>query len=145
MSLGISVRSMKLRAFLPIASAVAMALLLAPRPAAAEPRIQRSRPVVRADPWRGPDKALHFTASALLAGGGYALGALGTEDLPGRLAVGGALSLSAGVAKETLDAAGLGTPSFKDLAWDVAGIAFGLLFSVAVDRAARPAWFAAGH
>ena len=95
------------------------------------------------DPWTGPDKALHFTASAALAGGGYALAALGVEGTPGRLAGGAALALGAGAAKEAFDAAGFGTPSWRDVAWDVAGLAFGLLFSAAVDHAARPAWFAA--
>ena len=54
------------RRFLP-ALALGLAAAVTPaRASAADP-----------DPWLGPDKALHFGISAGLAGGGYALSALG--------------------------------------------------------------------
>ena len=93
------------------------------------------------DPWVGPDKVLHFSASAALAGGGYGLGALAGGSAPTRLAFGAALALGAGAAKEALDAAGHGTPSWRDVAWDVLGATFGLAFALSVDVAARPESF----
>lgn len=116
---------------------VAASLALAPGVASAQqpPPARAADP----DPWTGPDKALHFTASAALAGGGYGLGALGMDGVPGRLALGAALALALGAAKEGLDAAGYGTPSWRDFAWDVTGAAFGLMFSFSIDQAARPA------
>lgn len=143
--------SFRLRLRLPrITCLTAVALVLAPGAAAASPplrtpAIQLRSPAPAPEAWVGTDKALHFTAAAALAGGGYALGALGLDAAPGRLAVGAGLAFSAGAAKEALDAAGLGTPSWRDLAWDVAGIAFGLLLSASIDYAARPAWFGAGR
>jgi putative lipoprotein len=89
------------------------------------------------DPWLGPDKALHFAASAALAGGGYGVGALAWEDVGPRLALGAGVGLGAGITKEALDAAGLGDPSWKDLTWDVAGVAVGLGIALAIDLTIR--------
>lgn len=93
-----------------------------------------ARAQVDPDPWFAPDKALHFSFSAGLAGLGYGGAALMTEDRGLRVAVGAGLALSAGIAKELADLAGLGHPSWKDLAWDVAGTAVGLLVSWLLDR-----------
>lgn len=111
------------------AAAVALAGALG---AASTARAQAADP----DPWLGPDKALHFGASAGIAGAGYALAGLWPPSSEAqRLVVGGSAALAAGVAKELLDLAiGLGRPSWKDLAWDVAGTAFGLAVAWAVDR-----------
>jgi putative lipoprotein len=115
-------------------AAFALAALLAvPAPAlAADP-----------DPWFGRDKALHFGASALIAGGGYAGASLVTDDSRARLAVGGGLALGAGVAKELWDDSGHGDASVRDLTWDVVGTATGLAVAAAIDwlvgRALRPA------
>ncbi|HLL82853.1 MAG TPA: hypothetical protein VK420_09390, partial [Longimicrobium sp.] len=87
-----------------------------------------------ADPWLGPDKALHFGVSAGLATGGYAGAALVFEDEPRRLLVGGGLALAVGVGKELFDLAGAGNPSWKDLTWDVLGAATGLAFAWAIDH-----------
>ncbi|WP_437956106.1 hypothetical protein WME76_32235 [Sorangium sp. So ce119] len=98
-----------------------------------------AQPLTRgADPWFGDDKARHFCASIALAGGGYALGALATDDLRARIALGAALALGAGLAKEAYDAAGHGTPSFRDLVWDALGTTAGLGLSVWFDLAATP-------
>lgn len=89
------------------------------------------------DPWFGRDKALHFGASALLAGGGYAAA---TGIWPERwkaFAMGGSVSLAAGAAKEGLDAMGFGTPSWRDFTWDVAGTLVGLGIAYAVDAVVR--------
>ena len=86
------------------------------------------------DPWLAPDKALHFSVSAGLAGLGYGGAALFTEDRRVRLAVGAGFALTLGIAKELADLAGLGRPSWKDLTWDVAGIAVGLLVSWLLDH-----------
>lgn len=86
------------------------------------------------DPWLAPDKALHFSFSAGLAGLGYGGAALMTDDRGVRLAVGAGVALTAGIAKELADLAGLGRPSWKDLAWDVAGTGVGLLVSWLLDR-----------
>jgi putative lipoprotein len=96
-----------------------------------------SAALVRADerdPWFGRDKAYHFSASALIAAGGYGVTRSFTDDRPTCLAVGGALALTAGVGKELYDLSGRGDPSLRDLTWDVLGTATGLLLIWAVDR-----------
>jgi putative lipoprotein len=85
------------------------------------------------DPWLGSDKALHFGASATIAAGSYVVGASLFEARGHALIVGGSVALAIGVAKESLDLAGLGDPSWKDLAWDGVGIATGLLVAWSVD------------
>ena len=93
-----------------------------------------ARAQVDRDPWLGPDKALHCSISAGLAGLGYAGAALLTEDRRLRLAIGAGVALTAGAAKEFADLAGLGQPSWKDFTWDVIGTAAGLLVSWLFDR-----------
>ena len=89
------------------------------------------------DPWLGPDKAMHFGVSAGLAAGGYALGAVFWEDYAPRLLLGAGIALTLGIAKELADLAGLGNASWKDMAWNVIGIATGLLLAVLVDLLVR--------
>lgn len=89
------------------------------------------------DPWLGRDKALHFGASALLAGGGYAAATGLTSERWKAVAFGGGFALAAGAAKEGLDALGMGTPSWRDFAWDVAGTVVGLGIAYAVDALVR--------
>jgi putative lipoprotein len=86
------------------------------------------------DPWFAPDKALHCSVSAGIAGGGYGGAALFTEDRRLRIAIGAGLALTAGIGKELADLAGLGHPSWRDLAWDVAGTGIGLILSWLLDR-----------
>ena len=85
------------------------------------------------DPWFGPDKALHFGATAALAIGCYTGAAFLWDDAPRRLAVGGGLALGAGIAKELFDLAGRGDASWRDLTWDVIGTVTGLLIAWTVD------------
>jgi putative lipoprotein len=89
------------------------------------------------DPWFGPDKALHFGVSFALASGGYALGVSTTDERWAGVLIGGGLALGLGATKEGLDAAGLGHPSWRDMAWNVVGVALGLGVSVAFDAALR--------
>jgi putative lipoprotein len=89
------------------------------------------------DPWWGEDKALHFGASATLAAGGYALGASLFEARGHALLAGAGLAALAGIGKETLDLAGYGHPSWKDLAWDGIGLAFGLTLAFGIDLLVR--------
>jgi putative lipoprotein len=85
------------------------------------------------DPWFGRDKALHFGASAFIAGAGYGGAALVSDDARVRVAVGGGLGLTAGVAKELWDLSGHGDASWRDLTWDVVGTATGLALAAAID------------
>jgi putative lipoprotein len=85
------------------------------------------------DPWFGRDKAIHFSASAFLASGGYGVTALVSEDRRVRLAVGGGFAFSAGVAKELWDLSGHGDPSWRDLTWDAIGTVTGLALASAID------------
>lgn len=85
------------------------------------------------DPWFGRDKALHFGASAILAGGGYGLAATQFEARYPRLLIGGGLALAAGTGKELLDMTGFGDPSWRDFTWDVIGTATGLLVAWGLD------------
>ena len=87
-----------------------------------------------ADPWVSADKALHFSVSAAIAGAGYGVTAAFNDDLRWKLAIGGGVALSAGVAKELWDLSGHGSPSWKDFTWDVIGVATGLLLSWVIDR-----------
>ena len=85
------------------------------------------------DPWFGRDKALHFSASAFLASGGYGVTALVSEDRRVRLAVGGGFAFSVGIAKELWDLSGHGDPSWRDLTWDALGTVTGLALAGVVD------------
>ncbi len=87
------------------------------------------------DPFFSEDKALHFTLSAGIASVGYAAFVPITETRSVRLLGGAGVGLLAGVAKESLDLAGYGDPSWKDLAWDVGGVATGVLIAWVVDLA----------
>ena len=90
---------------------------------------------VEEDPWLGPDKALHFSVSAALAAGGYGVGAIFWEDYTPRLLLGAGFALSLGIAKEVYDAAGNGTASWRDMAWNFIGIGAGLLVAFLIDLA----------
>ncbi|WP_051256613.1 hypothetical protein [Cystobacter fuscus] len=86
------------------------------------------------DPWFSSDKAAHFALSAGLAGAGYAGGALLFDAPEARWLTGAGLTLGVGVAKEFFDAGRGSIFSWKDLTWDVLGMATGLSLSWAVER-----------
>jgi len=92
-----------------------------------------------AEPWTGTDKLLHFGLSAAIGGVGYAFGVACCETRPWGLMIGGGIGLAAGAAKELLDLAGAGQPSFKAFVWDVAGVALGLGIALSIDMAVHGA------
>ncbi|MBL8917245.1 MAG: hypothetical protein JNJ54_00150 [Myxococcaceae bacterium] len=88
----------------------------------------------RADEWWGPDKALHLGVSAVIAGGSYGVASLLSGSQVERAAAGLVLGLSAGIAKEVLDALGTGAPSLRDLTWDLVGSVAGAALAFVLDR-----------
>jgi uncharacterized protein YfiM (DUF2279 family) len=85
------------------------------------------------DPWWGLDKAEHLAATSVIAGGGYAVGTAIWSERSRAVALGIGAALAAGAAKEALDAAGLGHPSWKDFAWDAIGALCGVGLAVTFD------------
>lgn len=114
------------------AGAAALALLLLPAGAA-----RADEPPADPDPWFGVDKALHFAAGAGLGGGGYGLGVLAFDERWAGVAFGAGLGLALAGLKEGLDAAGLGTPSYKDFIWGLLGTSLGVGVAIAFDAALR--------
>ncbi|HEY4103760.1 MAG TPA: hypothetical protein VGM44_07710 [Polyangiaceae bacterium] len=104
------------------AAAALAAFLVAPRARASD-----------ADPWFGPDKALHFGLSAALAAGGYAISSVWLDTRTERAIAGGTFSLTLGAGKELWDLSGHGDPSWRDFTWDVIGTGVGLALAVAGD------------
>ena len=84
-----------------------------------------------ADPWFGPDKALHLEATGALAIVGYAGTAMISTDR--RAGAGAALAVGVGIGKELWDLDGHGDASWRDLTWDLIGATAGVLIAVAVD------------
>ncbi|MCI0573636.1 MAG: hypothetical protein L0Y66_23095 [Myxococcaceae bacterium] len=93
-----------------------------------------ARSVQAEDAWWGRDKALHFGVSMLAPPGGYAAGAALFDRGEQGLLVGMAVGLGIGVAKEVYDIPGPGAASWRDLGWDVLGVATGTALTWAVDR-----------
>ncbi|MEP7122712.1 MAG: hypothetical protein ABJE95_17440 [Byssovorax sp.] len=120
-----------MRASLLAAAPLAAALLLAPSSAHAAP------PAPALDPWFGPDKALHFTLSSVIAAGGYGMTSLFSDRLATRIAFGAGLGVTVGAAKELWDLSGHGDPSWKDFTWDVLGTAVGVGIAITFDLAMR--------
>ncbi len=86
------------------------------------------------DPWWGRDKALHLSATALVAVDGYAGASLFSRRETVRAGTGCALSFAVGAAKEVYDRYAGGDPSIRDLTWDVVGAATGTALSWLVDH-----------
>ena len=89
------------------------------------------------DPWLAKDKVLHFGVSTVLAGGVYGLGVGSGERRDLSLAAAAGIGLGLGIAKELLDLTGSGNASWKDLTWDAAGVAAGMLIGLLIDLAVR--------
>jgi putative lipoprotein len=111
------------------AFAAALGLALVTSPASAADRDP--------DPWFATDKALHFGLAAGIAGGSYAAAASLLDARGHALLVAGGVTLAAGAAKEALDLAGLGNPSWRDFAWDCAGTLVGLAVGWSIDLMVR--------
>lgn len=77
------------------------------------------------DPWLAEDKLQHFALSFAATALGYGVARVAIEPRGARAAAGGA-ALAAGVAKEVADVRAGTFFSFRDLAWDAAGVAVGL-------------------
>lgn len=88
------------------------------------------------DPWWGRDKAAHVTVSVGLSALTYGLVRSQTDRRELAAASGLGVSILAGAAKEALDLAGVGNPSWRDFAWDAIGAALGVLVSLGVDLGA---------
>ncbi|MES1178790.1 MAG: hypothetical protein ABUL62_30990 [Myxococcales bacterium] len=86
-----------------------------------------------ADPWFGPDKALHCGVSVILGAGGYAASSAWLGSRTERALAGGAFSLTVGAGKELWDLSGHGDPSWRDFTWDVIGTAAGVALAAGVD------------
>lgn len=73
------------------------------------------------DRWIAPDKVKHFFSAAFVQSVSY--GALRTMGAGNGSALVGAsaVTVAVSVGKEVWDAQGHGTPSVRDVAWDVAG------------------------
>jgi putative lipoprotein len=85
-------------------------------------------PAPPADRWVAEDKLRHFALSFAATQMAYAGGRIATDaDTALPLAAGAALAL--GLAKEVRDARAGGPFSFKDLAWDAAGVALGVVLA----------------
>ena len=127
------------------AAALLPAAIALTTPGAAAAQTPPQKVAIDPDPWFGTDKALHFSISAGIAGGGYGITSAFTPKLWPRLAIGGGVAIAVGAGKELLDMAGLGDPSWKDFAWDVIGVAVGLGVAVVIDFASRGPAFATAH
>ncbi len=114
------------RALLVVGVGMGLALVLVP-PA----RAQQRDP----DPWFGPDKVLHFEASASIAVVVYAGASFATEDRAKRAAAAAGVALAAGLLKEGWDLTGHGDASWRDLTWDVIGTTTGVLIAYGIDWA----------
>jgi uncharacterized protein YfiM (DUF2279 family) len=111
---------------MPARSPLAAALVLLSVPVSAR--------AASGDDWFGSDKPKHFAACVAASSVGYGAGAL-VFDSPGARALTGAgVGLGVGVGKEVYDLARGKVFSLKDLAWDTAGTATGLVASFLVDR-----------
>jgi putative lipoprotein len=86
------------------------------------------------DRWLAHDKAVHYTATGLLASDAYAGVSLVSERTEWRLLGAFGLATAAGAAKEVYDGYGGGDPSWRDLTWDLAGATTGALLSWVIDR-----------
>lgn len=88
-----------------------------------------------ADPWWGPDKALHLGVSGGLAATGYGVSSIWLGRPWQRAAAGAGFALTLGAGKELADWAGYGHPSYKDMLYNLAGTALGVTLAYLVDLA----------
>jgi uncharacterized protein YfiM (DUF2279 family) len=105
--------------------------------ASAAGRDARAEEPSASDPWWGRDKALHFSLSFGVAAAGYGLSVWALDDRFAAVGLSAGATIALGAAKEGLDAAGWGQPSWRDFAWDLVGTALGVGVSVTLDAALR--------
>jgi uncharacterized protein YfiM (DUF2279 family) len=80
------------------------------------------------DRWFGEDKLKHFALSYMITVGGYA-GARFVAGHDESVLIGAGVGLAAGVAKELYDRKTNRSASLRDLLWDVAGVATGMIIA----------------
>jgi uncharacterized protein YfiM (DUF2279 family) len=97
-------------------------LVSSPAPAQAADTARR-----RVDPWLAEDKLRHFAMSFAATAFAYG-GARTALDPDPAMAVAAAAALAAGIGKEVHDARAGQWFSWPDMAWNVAGVALGLVF-----------------
>ena len=85
-------------------------------------------PEPAADRWVAEDKAQHFAMSFAITSMTYGAARSALPPDPARGTAAG-LAILLGVGKELTDAAAGDRFSLKDLAWDAAGVALGLVFT----------------
>jgi len=91
------------------------------------------------DPWWGKDKQKHLLLSSGAALATYMwLGCFGLESSL-RMGATSLVVLGAGALKEARDAMGYGHASWKDMTWNVIGLAVGLAVAWVVERWLWPA------
>ncbi len=90
-------------------------------------------PASAADAWWAYDKGEHLLVTTAIASVGTTAPLPWVSSRWARLGIGFGLAVLAGAAKETLDLAGLGDPSWKDFSWDVIGAAAGALIAAGVE------------
>lgn len=83
----------------------------------------------RHDPWFAQDKAKHFTMSFAATGFSFAAARTAGLGRDGALVAAGVAALTAGVGKELYDRRTGGFFSVRDMVWNVAGIAAGLVLA----------------
>jgi putative lipoprotein len=86
------------------------------------------------DSFFGRDKALHFSASAMIAGDGYAAASLVSKGERARAIAGAGAATAAGIVKEVYDGWSGGDASLRDLTWDVLGATTGATVAWLIDR-----------
>lgn len=97
----------------------------------------------RADDWWGPDKALHLGATVAAASVGYGVTSALSDSRADRVVAGLVVGMGAGVFKELIDVLGFGTPSVRDLAWDLVGTVLGTALSWVLERWLITPWLEA--
>ena len=77
----------------------------------------------RPDPWFSPDKAKHFFLSAFVESLSFSTLRAARVSRDASLISAASISAGFGIGREIYDHYHPGTPSLKDLTWDLAGIA----------------------
>ena len=95
---------------------------------------------VRADDWVGPDKGLHFAASAGLSVLGHGLAIPLLESPLERATLGLVGALALGLAKEFVDGFGLASASLKDVTWNLGGALTGAILAWTIDTFLVTPW-----
>lgn len=79
----------------------------------------------RSDPWLSPDKAKHFFLSMFVESLSFSALRAANASRNGSLVGAATASVGFSIGREIYDYYHPGTPSLKDLTWDVAGVAAG--------------------